>query len=758
MSRHRWRVRIAPRSEHRSRRHAAEGARRQIPGSGGRGRPRRVGRRGADHAPRARGSAPCHRPRSPAPATDGERHPESRNGRGAADARPRAAAAPRHRDPGAGAEGGADHRGRPRRRGPAGGGAPGGAGSARRRDRGVAVHRSGSGTDQGGPSRRRPGRRVAHGALLRSPHAARSTAGAGSARRGGEGRGPAFLAGRGGARPRLLERAPGRPDPRSDRAEHRLCNRLQGGPGGNRAGGARHEGADRVRLLTAAEQRELDRLAAEAGLPTRVLMESAGGAVAREVLAMRPARVIVFCGPGNNGGDGFVAARFLQESLEQVVVVATARATLKGDALAAAQAWSGPTVPVAEETRAGRSDVVVDAVCGSGLTRPPAGRQRSAIEHINEAGARGARVVCVDVPSGIDADTGSVFPSHIAKADRTITLHLPKRGLWLHPGAASAGEIRVAPIGTPRSLEGSLSSPACELLDDEWGRGALAPRRTTAHKNDFGHVLAVAGSEGKSGAATLIVLAALRAGAGLVTLAARPDVLKVALPSVPEAMGIALVGNGPLGSDDLGPLRTALKGKTALAIGPGIPRGPQTGQLIGDLLAGLDPGCAAVLDADALNALAEERESIAERLRRAPVRPVLPPHPGEVSRLTGAGVEGFESDRIEAAVRAASRFGACVILKGARTVVADPEGTSAVCAHGNPGMATAGAGDVLTGITAAILARRSGGGSTGDRARLAVLLHALAGDLAAGSKGEAALVASDIAQAGLPRLFRRWSR
>ncbi|HZX65425.1 MAG TPA: NAD(P)H-hydrate dehydratase, partial [Myxococcales bacterium] len=268
----------------------------------------------------------------------------------------------------------------------------------------------------------------------------------------------------------------------------------------------------------------------------------------------------------------------------------------------------------------------------------------------------------------------------------------------------------------------------------------------------------VAGSEGKSGAATLIVLAALRAGAGLVTLAARPDVLKVALPSVPEAMGIALPGNGPLGSDDLGPLRTALKGKTALAIGPGIPRGPQTGQLIGDLLAGLDPGCAAVLDADALNALAEERESIAERLRRAPVRPVLTPHPGEFSRLTGEEVERVESDRIDAALRAASRFGACVVLKGARTIVADPEGTSAVCAHGNPGMATAGAGDVLTGITAAVLARRSGGGSTGDRARLAVLLHALAGDLAAGSKGEAALVASDIALAGLPRLFRRWSR
>jgi NAD(P)H-hydrate epimerase len=402
--------------------------------------------------------------------------------------------------------------------------------------------------------------------------------------------------------------------------------------------------------------------------------------------------------------------------------------------------------------------VVVDAVFGSGLTRPPAGAEASAIDAINEARTRGAKVLSVDIPSGVDSDSGAVFPSHIAAADVTVTLHLPKRGLWLHPGAASAGKIVVAPIGIPRALEAKLSSPECELLDEEWGRAAFAPRRSTAHKNDFGHLLAVAGSEGKSGAAALVVLAALRAGIGLVTLAARPEVLKAALPGVPEAMGIALPGSGPLGPADLDPLRSAAKGKTALAIGPGIPRGPQTGALIADLLAALDPGCAAVLDADALNALADERESIAERLRRAPVRPVLTPHPGEFARLTGEQVERVESDRIEAAVRAAARFGACVVLKGAHTVLADPEGSSAVCAHGNPGMASAGAGDVLTGITAAVLARRSGGGSTGERARLSVLLHALAGDLAARRTGEAALVASDIAEIGLPRLFRRWKR
>jgi len=510
-----------------------------------------------------------------------------------------------------------------------------------------------------------------------------------------------------------------------------------------------------MRLLTAAEQRELDRHAAELGLATRVLMESAGAAVAREVLALHPRSVAVCCGPGNNGGDGFVAARLLREALghESVTVVATAREKLRGDALAAAQAWLGPLAPQAPQ-----ADVVVDAVFGSGLSRAPAGAEAAAITATNEARSRGARVVAVDVPSGLDSDTGAVYPVHLARADVTVTLHAPKRGLYLYPGAACAGRIAIAPIGIPRELEERLESPPCELLDESWGRALFTPRERTAHKNDFGHVLAIAGSPGKSGAARLVVEAALRAGAGLVTLAARSDVLEAALPGVPEAMGLALPGSGPLGAADLEPLREAAKGKTALAIGPGIPRGAETGALIGDLLASLSPGCASVLDADALNALAEHRERIAEWLRRAPVRPVVTPHPGEFARLTGEEVERIESDRVGAAVRAAQRFGACVVLKGAHTVVADPEGTAAVCAHGNPGMATAGAGDVLTGIAGGVLARRSGAGGIGERARLAVVLHALAGDLAARRTGEAGLLAGDIHRTGLLRLFRRWRR
>jgi len=202
-------------------------------------------------------------------------------------------------------------------------------------------------------------------------------------------------------------------------------------------------------------------------------------------------------------------------------------------------------------------------------------------------------------------------------------------------------------------------------------------------------------------------------------------------------------------------LREALKGKTALAVGPGIPRGPETGPLIAELVSAAE---VTVLDADALNALAEHRDRIAEWFRRAPTRPLLTPHPGEFSRLTGEESERVLSDRVESTVRAAQRFGACVALKGAHTVIADPEGSSAICAAGNPGMATAGSGDVLTGIAGAVLARRGGMGGTAERARLAVFLHATAGDLAASEMGETPLVASDIARTGLPRLFRRWGR
>src|SRR5438445_307027 len=429
--------------------------------------------------------------------------------------------------------------------------------------------------------------------------------------------------------------------------------------------------------------------------------------------------------------------------------------SLHGDAALAAKAWRAGGGEDAKRTmRGGPGVVLIDAVFGSGLSRAPEGAEAEAIRTMNAARERGAKIVAVDVPSGTDADTGHVYPVHVARADLTVTLHAPKRGLYLHPGADCAGRIAVAPIGIPRALEEKLAGPACELIDEDWALAQFPRRQRNAHKNDFGHVLVVAGSAGKSGAAALVCEAALRAGAGLVTLAARPEIAP-ALHGVPEAMFVPLPGSGPLSLADLPPLREALKGKTALAVGPGIPRGPETGPLIAELVSAAE---VTVLDADALNALAEHRDRIAEWFRRAPTRPLLTPHPGEFSRLTGEESERVLSDRVESTVRAAQRFGACVALKGAHTVIADPEGSSAICAAGNPGMATAGSGDVLTGIAGAVLARRGGMGGTAERARLAVFLHATAGDLAASEMGETPLVASDIARTGLPRVFRRWGR
>jgi NAD(P)H-hydrate epimerase len=503
-----------------------------------------------------------------------------------------------------------------------------------------------------------------------------------------------------------------------------------------------------VRLLTAAEQRALDKLAEGAGLPTRVLMESAGAAVARAALELKPRRAMVFCGPGNNGGDGSVAARFLREAGVPTYVEYTKYPT-GAVAAEAAKAYTGEQGHI----EAGPGDVVIDAIFGSGLSRAPEGAEAEAIRAVNDAHERGAKVVAVDVPSGVDSDTGALWPVHVARADVTVTLHSPKRGLYLYPAASCSGRVETAPIGIPRSLEHHLSTPACELIDEAWALRQLPERPRNTHKNDFGHVLVVAGSAGKTGAAAMVCEAALRAGAGLVTLAARADAVPALLP---EVMTTPLPGEGPLGARDLPVLREALKDKTALAIGPGIARGPETAGLIGALVEGLDPSCSAVIDADALNALAEKREHIAAWLRKS--RVVLTPHPGEFSRLTGEEVERALSDRVDAATRAAQRFSAHIVLKSAHSLIADPEGTSAICAAGNPGMATAGSGDVLTGITAAMLATRGGVGGTAERARLAVFLHAFAGDLAAQEVGETGLVALDIVRVGLPRLFRRFGR
>jgi hydroxyethylthiazole kinase-like uncharacterized protein yjeF len=510
-----------------------------------------------------------------------------------------------------------------------------------------------------------------------------------------------------------------------------------------------------MRLVGSAEMRAIDRAAIEAfGVPSLALMDRAGRAVAEAVrsLCAPGGRIVVVCGGGNNGGDGYVAARVLRaEGWDARVVSIVPAARLSGDARVTREEAERAGVPIDEAGEllavdAGHGDVVVDAVFGTGLSRAPEGAFARAIERVDAARAAGARVVAVDVPSGLSADTGRPLGACV-RADRTVTFAFQKRGLVLHPGPSLAGEVIVADIGIP--LEAAARVPvACELLEADQAKALLPPRSPDAHKGDAGRLLVVAGSPGKTGAAHLALTGALRGGAGLVTLAARAEALPLALFGRPEAMSAALPGAGPLGRADLQALLAAAKGVDALAIGPGIPRGEETGELLRALLE--RARLPAVLDADALNALADEPG----RLAALGVPLVLTPHPGEMARLCGTTVEAVQSDRIEVAREKAREWGATVVLKGARTVVADPDGPAAVIPTGNAGMATGGTGDVLAGLVGALLA---GGLAPGAAARVGAWVHGRAGDRVSARLGERGLLAGDLGEA-IGEVWAEWRR
>jgi ADP-dependent NAD(P)H-hydrate dehydratase / NAD(P)H-hydrate epimerase len=511
-----------------------------------------------------------------------------------------------------------------------------------------------------------------------------------------------------------------------------------------------------MRLVGAGEMRAIDRAAIDGlGIPSLELMERAGAAVAAEagLLASADGRFLVLCGGGNNGGDGYVAARLLRRAGRDARVIALVPAgRLGGDAAATRAQAAAAGVEIADAEGgpgplgAGPGDVVVDALLGTGLTRAPEGPFAAAIAAVAAARAAGARVLAVDVPSGLSADSGRP-PGPCVEADRTVTFAFPKRGLVVYPGLSLAGVLVVADIGIPPEAA-SLVAAVAELLQAEDARALVPPRSAEAHKGDAGRLLVVAGSPGKTGAAHLALTGALRGGAGLVTLAARPESLAMALAGRPEAMSLSLPGSGPLGPEDLRPLVEAAWRTDAMVIGPGIPRGPATGALLRELLA--RGGVPVVVDADGLNALAETPGGAAGL--GVPV--VLTPHPGEMARLTGRSVAEVQADRFGLAVESARAWGATVVLKGARTVVADPEGTLAVIPTGNPGMASGGTGDVLAGLAGALLASGLGPGAA---ARVAAWVHGRAGDLAARRTGERGLLAGDLADA-IGEVWAEWDR
>ncbi len=505
-----------------------------------------------------------------------------------------------------------------------------------------------------------------------------------------------------------------------------------------------------IPVLSAAEMREIDRRCIqEIGLGGAVLMELAGRACAEEVEALLAAHgageIAVVCGRGNNGGDGLVAARHLLHGGHRVDVFLLARPEeLAGDARLNLEIFTRCGFAVAsladEASLSGWSldgyAVVLDALLGTGLSSPVTGLQARAVERMQAARAAGARLVAVDLPSGVSADTGQVLGA-APQADRTVTFGAPKRGHLLHPGAALAGDVVVVDLGFPPGLL-PKGPGATWLLDEEDLVPYLRRRPAAAHKGDCGHLLVVAGSADRPGAAGLCCLGALRAGAGLVTLAAPPEVLSRVLLGPVEAMGQPAV--------DLHGLRAACQGKDVVALGPGLGSSAEAAEAVRRLAEELAQPV--VLDADGLNHLVGHLEL----LRRAPGARLLSPHPGEAARLLARTGAEIQADRLGAARQLAAQAGAVVVLKGAHSVVADPDGTAFLVPTGNPGMATAGSGDVLTGVLGALLGQGLG---ALEAACVGAYLHGRAGDLAAAARGQRGLVAGDLA-AHLPEAIRRF--
>jgi NAD(P)H-hydrate epimerase len=500
-------------------------------------------------------------------------------------------------------------------------------------------------------------------------------------------------------------------------------------------------------LVTVAEMQALDRYTSETlGVPSALLMELAGAAVAREVDRLRTSRapVVVYCGPGNNGGDGLVVARHLHlRGVAVRVVPVSSPALWRGDTAANAERARAAGVAFSEAPAAPEPGaVVVDAIFGTGLSRVVDGAAAVAIGRIREA-RPACTVVAVDLPSGLDADTGQPLGACVA-ADLTVTLGLPKLGLALEPGRGLAGRVVVARIGIADELPGLRAR--AELWTRAAAAGHLPARPRDGHKGRFGHVLVVAGSEGKTGAAALAALGAARVGAGLVTIACPESTNPVLATACSEVMTAPLPESARhcFGRAAEKPVLELAAARDVVALGPGLGRDEETRAFVRSVTRAL--ACPLVLDADGLVAFIDALSEL--RTRRAPT--VLTPHPGEAALLLGTTAADVNRDRLGAARRLASESGAVVALKGAATVVATPDGFVTLNPTGGPALATGGTGDVLTGVIAGLLAQ---GLAAREAAVLGVFLHGAAADQLAALRGQTGLLASEVAGA-LPDALR----
>jgi len=510
-----------------------------------------------------------------------------------------------------------------------------------------------------------------------------------------------------------------------------------------------------MKIVTAAEMREIDRSTTERfGIPSLSLMDNAGSAVADFVSKRyRIAETVgVICGKGNNGGDGFVAARRLHAAgLEVQVLLLADPAELKGDAAAnfsrlpvtAVVARSSEDLAAQASRAVFGCDLLLDAVLGTGFRPPASGLYAEAIARINQSSSP---VVAVDIPSGADANAMCPQTGTIARADAIVTFTAPRPAHVF--GSLTSGPTVIAPIESPQ--EAIVSSLQLNLITPHDIASLLAPRPRDSNKGLYGHVLVLGGSVGKAGAAGMAGIAVLRAGAGLSTVGTPKSVLATVAGYHPEIMTEALeeteIGSISLRALGYGHVDALLKGKTVLAVGPGISRHNETAEFVRTVVNKF--ATPMVLDADGLNAF----EGRASDLNGSGRTIVITPHPGEMARLLGSTVGDVQRDRLNAARTFAREHRIIVVLKGNRTLIAHPDGTVWVNPTGNPGMATGGTGDILTGMTAGLLAQHPK--QPFEAVIAAVYLHGLAGDVAREDKGEQSLIATDLLD-GLPEAFRR---
>jgi len=517
-----------------------------------------------------------------------------------------------------------------------------------------------------------------------------------------------------------------------------------------------------IPVLTAAEMRQADRQTIdEIGLPGVVLMENAGSAVAEVIRKRFPAlrRPAILCGRGNNGGDGFVVARRLQDLRPEVYLMGI-RDDVRDDArvhLDVLERSVGKVVEVADalawertRERLRRSDLVVDALLGTGLKDAPTGLVADAIKDLTRLRELGVPVLAVDLPSGIPSDSGDL-PWPVVPASLTVTFASPKYGHVLPPACDWVGELVTVDIGIPKAVL-EKQQPKLFLLEAADAARAFPERTPESHKGTYGHLLIVAGSIGKTGAAVLAATGALRSGVGLVTVATPVNALPLVAAGRPEVMTepIPVTAAGNLSREACDRVLSLAASRDAVVIGPGLGQEPGVREFVREFVRRCPVPL--LVDADGLNALAPPAGG---RIRGALDalelgRPtVLTPHPGETARLSGLRPEEIQKRRLETARGLARETGALVVLKGHRTLVVDSTGRAAVNPTGNPGLATAGTGDVLAGMIGALLARHE----AWDACNAGVYLHGLAGDLAAARRGQASLVAGDVLEA-LPDAVR----